>query len=191
MLICDDYFQNEQIDYSQYHQNWAHIFLNPQKNANKIYGEATPVYMYWQECMERIKEYNPQMKLIFILRNPIDRAYSHWNMNVEKEGEINDLRKALRLEKIRRLTSKEADRLYSYTNRGFYSQQIEKILTLFPREQMWFLKNEDLKNNHQQTLNKIFDFLNIDNCNTIESEKVNYRLYKPMEKSDRDFLAKK
>ena len=51
-------------------------------------GEATPIYIYWKKAIERLVRYNPNIKLIIVLRNPITRAYSHWNMmrNRNKEN---------------------------------------------------------------------------------------------------------
>ncbi len=54
---------------------------------NKIYGEATPIYMYWKPAIRRIWEYNKDIKLIIVLRNPIDRAFSNWNMEVSRNVE--------------------------------------------------------------------------------------------------------
>ena len=188
----DDYFQNEEVNYSIYHKNWEHILLNSAKlNQCKIYGEKTPTYMYWKECMERIKEYNHEMKLIFILRNPIDRAYSQWNMNIEKNREFLSFSKALYMEKIRILTSKNGDRAYSYIKRGYYSQQIKRIMKIFSPKQMLFLKTEDLKNNHQETLDCVFNFLEVDTFKTIEFEMVNSCEYPPMDQYDREFLRQK
>ena len=70
----EKHFAREAINYSKYHS-----FFTPQK-SHKILGEATPVYMYWPNAPQRLREYNPRMKLIILLRNPIERAYSHWNM---------------------------------------------------------------------------------------------------------------
>src|SRR6266481_6208185 len=45
-----------------------------------IAGENTPIYLYWRPALPRIRDYNPAMKFIVILRNPIERAFSQWNM---------------------------------------------------------------------------------------------------------------
>src|SRR5687768_5412221 len=60
------------VDYRAYHNA-----LNVPPGARMV-GEATPIYMYWKPAPKRIKQYNPVTKMIFILRNPIDRAYSHY-----------------------------------------------------------------------------------------------------------------
>jgi len=57
-------------NYEEYHSFF------PKKPGAIAYGEATPAYMYWKPAAERIYRYNPEMKLIFLLRNPVERAYS-------------------------------------------------------------------------------------------------------------------
>ena len=61
---------NEGIDwYKQWFTGWS---------GEKAIGECTPIYMYFPECAQRIHDVYPEMKLIFILRNPVDRAYSNY-----------------------------------------------------------------------------------------------------------------
>ena len=62
------------------------FFFEPHED-HKIIGEATPIYMYWKNAIKRIYNYNSDMKLILVLRNPIDRAFSHWNMEVHRKRE--------------------------------------------------------------------------------------------------------
>ena len=50
------------------------------KRRSLITGSCTPIYTYWKPAMERISKYHPGIKLIVLLRNPIDRAFAHWNM---------------------------------------------------------------------------------------------------------------
>lgn len=70
----EDFYCYEQLGYLNYHS-----FFSPNE-SHKILGEATPIYMYWYDAPKHIWQYNSNMKLIAILRNPIERAYSHWNM---------------------------------------------------------------------------------------------------------------
>ena len=77
----DKYFQKQNPDFSKYH-----FHFNP-KDHHKIIGEATPIYMYWENAIKRIHNYNPNMKLIAVLRNPTARAFSHWNMERDKGRE--------------------------------------------------------------------------------------------------------
>ncbi len=74
-------FSGGDPDYSPYH-----AYFSPEP-AHKVIGEATPIYMYWETAPRRIWEYNPNMKLIVLLRNPIARAFSHWNMETRRSSE--------------------------------------------------------------------------------------------------------
>ena len=71
-------------NYLFYHSNFSNF------KSQKLIGEATPIYIYWKKAIERLVRYNPNIKLIIVLRNPITRAYSHWNMmrnrNFNKEN---------------------------------------------------------------------------------------------------------
>ena len=60
-------------DYAPYHA----LFDAPD---GRLRGEATPIYLYWPKVLERICAYNPAMKLIVVLRDPVERAWSHWRM---------------------------------------------------------------------------------------------------------------
>src|SRR5207253_9307331 len=87
-------------------------------------GEVTPSYLYWKPAMERIRNYNPQIKLVILLRNPVDRAFAHWNMQRFKNREPLDFLDALKEERSRlaALPPKESRR-FAYVDRGFYSGQ--------------------------------------------------------------------
>src|SRR5580765_8161584 len=65
-------------DYAAYHARFHPA------GRERILGDATPIYMYWEPAPQRIWQYNPAMKLIVILRDPAARAFSHWNMQRTK-----------------------------------------------------------------------------------------------------------
>lgn len=178
-------FKNPQIDYNPYHG-----YFHPNKNQT-ILGEATPIYMYWEPASKRIFEYNQNIKQIFILRNPVERAYSNYIMEFRRKGEYLPFTMALLAEPVRRLFSAPLqNRSYSYIDRGFYSKSIKRIMTIFPREQLLFLKTEDLLLNHESTLNRIFEFLEVPGLDYIEPEIVFSNNYPPINKFDKQILLK-
>ena len=97
----------------------------------------------------------PAVKIITLLRDPIERAFSHYRMNVKDGTEALSFEEALANERRRigdDLDQMSADewytgtdfRLYSYVARGFYDEQVKRWLKYFPSEQMLILKSEDL-----------------------------------------------
>src|SRR5882724_1542024 len=70
----DALFASE-IDYEELHKHY------PPLGPSTIAGDCTPSYIYHKPAVERIWKYNPKTKLLILLRNPVDRAFAHWNMN--------------------------------------------------------------------------------------------------------------
>jgi len=152
----DDFFLKPHVDYSFYESRFNF------NSRVKLYGEATPSYMFWAPCMKRIWNYNKNMKLIAVLRNPITRAFSHWNMQVERKIEEHDFYWCIKNERERLKNATPTDtRKYSYSERGLYAKQIERILHFFEREQLLFIKYEEFLENQASTMEQILNFLNV------------------------------
>jgi len=188
----ENLFGNGQPDYSAYHS-----FFEPErKPAVKMIGEANPCYMFLPRVAPRLKEYNPALKLIVMLRHPVERAYSHYNMIVRMEKEYLPFYNALRVEEIRLGAVAQnyiftgPTTIYSYKSRGFYAGQIKNLLNYFPREQILFLRNEELLKQHSETLQKIFDFLGVPNDPSIGPEKIFEGANPPLEGHIRAELLK-
>jgi hypothetical protein len=110
--------------------------------------------------MQRIWNYNPKIKLLILLRNPVERAFAHWNMQRYKGIEPLDFFDAIREEETRIAGAPPAQaRRFAYLERGFYGEQLERVFQFFPREQMKVVKFEDFKVKQRQTLASIFSFL--------------------------------
>jgi hypothetical protein len=151
------HFGKEVTDYAPYHASFNLA------DSSKIVGEATPIYMYWYPAPRRIWEYNPATKWILVLRNPSERAYSHWNMERDRGAESLPFLEAMQCEKERcRQALPGQHRVYSYVDRGFYTEQIQRIWQFFPVEQTLFLKSEELQNYPEDSLIKVCDFLGVD-----------------------------
>jgi hypothetical protein len=130
--------------------------------SGTIAGEATPIYMYWWPCAQRIWHYNRHMRLIVILRNPIDRAYAHWNMEVNRGAECLPFLEAIQQERERcRASAPSQHRVYSYVDRGRYSEQIRRLWQLFGSGQVHIVKHEELLDKPAEVLNAIWEFLNV------------------------------
>src|SRR5438128_4017245 len=142
------------VDYERLHKHY------PLVAPSTIAGDCTPSYIYCQPAAERIWKYNPKIKLLVLLRNPVERAFAHWTMQRFKGREPLDFFDAVREEKSRisGAPSTEARR-FAYVDRGFYGQQLERFFKFFPREQMKIVKFEEFKNNQRETLASIFSFI--------------------------------
>jgi hypothetical protein len=126
-------------DYAAYHANFPAA-------DGRLRGEATPIYVYWPNSLERIAAYNPAIRLIVLLRDPVARAWSHWKMEYARGAETQPFAWCIR-EGRRRLLDAEPwghHREFSYVERGYYGEQMERLFGLFPREQVLVLRAEDL-----------------------------------------------
>lgn len=169
----DVYFpKNKVANYDKYH-----AFFSLKKH-HKVVGESTPIYMYWLDAPKRIWEYNPDMKIIIILRNPIERAYSHWNMACIKGKETLSFFDAIKDENKRyRQSLPKQHRIYSYVERGFYLEQLRRLWFFFSKKNVLVLKNEDLRGNHLETLESVCKFLNIESFSAIPNQEKHSREY--------------
>ncbi len=166
-----------------------HSYFHPHA-GQKIFGESTPIYMYWQSSAQRIWEYNSAMKFIVILRNPIERSYSQWNMERMNKNEHLPFGDAIRLEPERREEAKPLQpRVYSYVDRGFYAKQLKRILQFFPRNQLLALKNEQLRNEPSEALGAVSEFLDVEMFGSIQAREVHSRPYTAaMSDTDKEYL---
>jgi hypothetical protein len=143
-------------DYAAYHANFPAFDGRPP-------GEATPIYLYWPNSLERIAAYNPAMRLIVVLRDPVERAWSHWKMEHARGVETKPFAWCIR-EGRQRLFDAEPwgfDREISYVERGFYGEQIARLYGLFPCEQALVLRAEDLRADPGSVLAQVRRFLGL------------------------------
>jgi len=143
-------------DYAAYH---AHF---PPADGRPV-GEATPIYSYWPNSLERAAAYNPALRLILVLRDPVERAWSHWRMEYARGAETEAFAWCIRRGRQRLFdaTPWGHHREFSYVERGFYAEQVERLYALFPRDQVLVLTSEALKAEPGRTLAQVRDFLGL------------------------------
>jgi hypothetical protein len=132
-------------------------------DQHQVVGEKTPTYSYDPEVPKRIHEVLPDVKLIWILRNPVDRAYSNYWHAYKKGVELETFKKAIKNDNER------------YKK---YLEQIERYLKYFPLNQMHFLLFENLKSDEQKEINALTDFLGVPSF-TIEELPKSNKTYLP------------
>ena len=172
------------VDYEQLHKHY------PPLSPSMIAGDCTPSYLYHEPAAERIYNYNPKIKLLVLLRNPVDRAFAHWNMQRFRGREPLDFFDAVREEQTRISGAPPVDaRRFAYIDRGFYGRQLERLFKFFPREQVKVVKFEDFKANQRKTLATIFLFLGRKPLRSVRSKDRNIVPYdRAMNWEERVFL---
>ena len=128
----------------------------------RLKGEATPIYTYWPEALERARRYNPAFRIIVLLRDPVARAFSHWRMETARGAETLSFAESVTVGRARvaeARTPPGSHRVHSYIERGFYAPQIVRLQGLFPQDHLLFLRACDLKAEPRRILDAVCDFL--------------------------------
>jgi len=134
-----------------------------------VAGEITPSYIYWRGALERIRAYNPDARIVVLLRNPALRAWSHWGHLDRKSRGKNDpdakvgaFRKRLRREaKKLREDPDYQDKGLSHIGRSLYAPQIERVRALFPAGQVLFIKSERFFADQHGVADEVCRFLGV------------------------------
>ncbi len=168
------FFSDETRDWSamaapgrlqDYHANFA------EPSQGVVRGEATPKYMYHAPAMRRIWDYNPRIRLIFILRDPVLRAHSHYlMMRTNRPDVLGTFSETLLAERANMLRRAPHQYHGACIDRGFYAEQLRRVYRLFPAEQVLVLRNEDLLQDHDVVLARVFRFLHVDDCVRVSAD---------------------
>ena len=147
-------------------------------------GEATPRYIKHPHSINRIKNIIPNAKFIVLLRNPIDRAYSHYNMNIHNGYEYKTFESAIKTEEDRikgrfekmknnpNFYSWDYD-LFAYLNHGIYFDKLQRWFNIFPKNQFLIIQSEEFLKNPSKIYYQTLEFLNLEKW-----EPNNFKLYK-------------
>ena len=147
----------------------AHFPLKRSLRGRFKTGEASPLYIFNPLAPKRIFDLIPEVKIITILRNPAERAISHY-FHVARQGlEPLPIMEALQ-EEDRRMISVIHNKAYksntfnkySYRSRGLYHEQLERYLQYFSRRQMLVLSSEELFREPEATLGKVYEFVGVE-----------------------------
>lgn len=132
-----------------------------------LLGEATPIYLFLPEVAAELKRYNPELRVIVLLRDPVRRAISHYHMEKARDAErlplpLAFLAEPWRLSRCRDARAADAaTRVHSYRRRGLYSAQLKNVYASFDRRQVLVVRSESLLNHHDATLRRVFAFLGV------------------------------
>ena len=134
---------------------------------DRVVGEKTPAYIRFPQIPAIIKTYFPDIRLLFILRNPVQRAYSHyWHLR----------RQSLEFRSFEDAIEKPfwfgILRSPGYIERGMYAKQLKPWYATFDRSQILVVKAEDLRTDTRKVLNKVFDHIGVSRYLRIQTPSV-------------------
>ncbi len=158
------------------------------QKRNFITGESSPYYLFHPHVPERVAKAVPHAKLIVLLRNPVDRAYSQYNHEVDGGREtLTSFEEAIGREEERTAEEREKmakdeyyvsdhHRHHSYLAKGIYVDQLRNWMNCFPRERFLILKSEDFYASPAAGLQQTLSFLNIPQAK-LKSDEGEYKQY--------------
>jgi hypothetical protein len=157
---------------SHFHTQGYRDRLASRLGYDPVAGEASPYYMWDPRIASAAHRVNPDLKAVALLRDPVKRAWSHYQERVANGVEPLSFVDALEAEEAR--TAGETERMaadpsyyseahdwYSYQARGVYQPQLENWVSVFPKEQLLVLRSEDLYADVQGTFDTISTFLGV------------------------------
>ncbi len=146
------FWRKDLIGKSNYEKglDWYKKHFNHCGPGKKIIGEFTPIYLHSPEVPERIHKHFPDTRLILILRNPIERLYSHY-MYTKLKG-------FYELPSFEEVIEKER----GFVEESLYNKHLQNYLKYFPRERLLIMIYEDIEKNPGAFVKEVFRFLEID-----------------------------
>lgn len=165
-----------------------------------VSGEATPYYLFHPHAPRRVFEAIPEVRLIVLLRNPVDRAYSHYHHEVRAGVESLSFEDAIEreLEELPLETEKMlkdehyhsfCHQNYSYLARGIYVEQLESWGRFFNTQQMLIIQSEGFDQDPPSALRQVIEFLHLPAWELKEYTKYHQANYAPMDPATRRRLA--
>ena len=138
----------------------AYLALFAGAEACAARGEKSTWYLYSETAADQIGRLLPDARIVILLRNPVDRAYSSWSFRTQMGGESETFEEALRLEPHRREAGEPWDARYAEA--GCYAAQVKRYLDRFGREQVRVWLYEDLRADSGAVLKEILVFIGVD-----------------------------
>jgi hypothetical protein len=161
------YFDDESRDWDS--GDFSDFAVPAKKAREQIMGDATPLYLWWPQALERIRAYNPDMKMIAIFRDPIERLFSQWVMNVNRWPEsapdwpefLTRFAPSGLEDRIPEGTHVGAYRMNSGIVRGYYGAQLERGFSVLGAEQFHVMEFRSFLKDYQPHLDRITEFLGV------------------------------
>ena len=149
-------------------EDYESLFSNVRNE--KAIGESSISYLYSKVAAKEIFKFNPKAKIIIILRNPLERAFSHYLMDLKHGYASGSFIEEIKKDQIRERKGWGISNLY--IELGKYEEQIKRFTKIFPKEQILLLNFDDLKKNNKKLIRRVFNFLNIDQNVKIDLDEI-------------------
>lgn len=167
----------------------AHFPLRSELEGGRITGEATPRYLVHPGADERLRALCPSAKLIVLLRNPAERALSHYFFLYGKDAPLSEFRESVEREVDVIASGAPDDGAKAYLRRGLYVEQLERWLRLFPREQLLVLQSERFLAERRETVARVQQFLALREVLEEEYRRLHATSYPELDPSLRSWLS--
>ena len=160
------FFDDEERDWSA--PDYSHYYGTKIKKQQKIAVDATPSYILWPGALERMRAFNPEMKLVASFRDPIERAFSQWSMGRKQRNAYPEFSRAIEeyndesmLDRVPAGAGRWTVHRKSMVIRGLYGAQLARGLAHFDRSQWLMLNFSEWVRDYRGALDELTDFLGI------------------------------
>ena len=167
-MFGEQHFFDRSLHLGDLTQNDIHMYENALAADAPIVGETCASYCYLRYCIDRIHEYNPNIKLVLILREPISRAFSQYTMHLHKNGRTLDdvtdgeILEHFENEALMSLKDIESNTKRYHVAEGYYDEILAYILSKFKRENVFIAISEEIRADEQAYYNQIMRFVGSD-----------------------------
>ncbi len=175
-----NYFSKDFPDYPSIKDEKDYLKLFKKcSNAHIAIGEASVFYLYSKVALQKIKIFNPNARIIAMLRNPVDLAHAMHSQALYNYNEDEpNFEKAWELQAVRKNKDSlpkgcRAFQILQYKNLASLGYQVERLLKIFPREQIKIIFFEDFIKNPKSTYEDVLKFLNVPSDGRIHFPKIN------------------
>lgn len=179
---------------------WQDAWTRLRRGRPLVTGEATPYYLYHPLVPARMARTLPDVRLIALLRNPVERAYSHYQMNCRQKKETLSFSEAIEREPERvageyerlergEIEFSESHYKFGYLLRGLYVDRLQHWHKHFPPGRMLVLRSEDLYEDPAAVVERAVAFLGLPPWRPERFKAYNQKPYAPIQPALREWLA--
>jgi len=197
-----NYFRGEGWYRSHFPTVLEREYLRRRHGAPPLMGESSPYYLFHPQVPGRVRETLSEARIVVLLRNPVERAYSHYQLTRRRGHESLSFEDAIAAEPDRLAGEEERmerdpryasvpHRFHSYVARGMYADQLERWLAVFPCDRVLVLASEELFAKPDETYGRTLAFLGLPGLRLDDYRQLNRGGYEDMAPATRELLAER